>query len=96
MDTFETYLPFADYVQLMGIYEIGQQGQSLDEAVFEKIAYIKTHYPLLSITVDGSVNEHTIERLKAAGADRFIVGSAITLQDSPLAAYEALNTLING
>jgi ribulose-phosphate 3-epimerase len=96
METFETYLPFADYVQLMGIYEIGKQGQSLDEAVFEKIAHIKEHYPLLSITVDGSVNEHTIQRLKAAGADRFIVGSAITLQDNPLAAYQSLNTLING
>jgi pentose-5-phosphate-3-epimerase len=77
METFERYIPFADYVQLMGIYEIGKQGQPLDEAVFEKISYIKQTYPLLSITVDGSVNEHTIERLKAAGADRFIVGSAV-------------------
>jgi len=96
METFETYLPHADYVQLMGIYEIGQQGQPLDEAVFEKIAYIKEQYPMLSITVDGSVNEHTIQRLKAAGADRFIVGSAITLQDDPHTAYQSLNTLING
>jgi ribulose-phosphate 3-epimerase len=96
METFETYVPFADYVQLMGIYEIGKQGQSLDEAVFEKISYIKEHYPQLSITIDGSVNKDTIERLKAAGADRFIVGSAITLQENPHAAYLALHTLING
>jgi len=96
METFETYLPHADYVQLMGIYEIGTQGQPLDEAVFEKIAYIKEQYPMLSITVDGSVNERTIQRLKAAGADRFIVGSAIALQDNPHAAYQSLNTLING
>jgi ribulose-phosphate 3-epimerase len=96
METFETYLPYADYVQLMGIYEIGAQGQPLDEAVFGKIAYIKEQYPFLSITVDGSVNEHTIQRLKAAGADRFIVGSAISLQDDPPTAYRFLNTLING
>lgn len=96
METFETYVPFADYIQLMGIYEIGKQGQSLDEEVFEKIAYIKQHYPSLSITVDGSVNESTIQRLKEAGADRFIVGSAITLQDNQLAAYQYLNALING
>jgi pentose-5-phosphate-3-epimerase len=96
METFEAYLPFADYVQLMGIYEIGQQGQPLDEAVFEKISYIKHHYPMLSITVDGSVNEHTIERLKKAGADRFIVGSAIALQENPHAAYQSLTALING
>lgn len=95
METFETYLPYADYVQLMGIYEIGKQGQPLDEAVFEKISFIKQHYTNLAITVDGSVNGETIERLKAAGADRFIVGSAITLQDDPQAAYVALNKLIN-
>jgi pentose-5-phosphate-3-epimerase len=51
---------------------------------------------MLSITVDGSVNEYTIQRLKAAGADRFIVGSAITLQDDPHTAYQSLDTLING
>jgi len=96
LQTLADYLPVADYVQLMGIYEIGSQGQPFDEAVFEKIAYIKEHYPMLSITVDGSVNEQTIERLKAAGADRFIVGSAITQQENPHAAYRSLHTLING
>ena len=96
METFETYLPHADYVQLMGIYEIGQQGQPFDEAVFDKIAYLKEHYPMISITVDGSVNEHTIQRLKAAGANRFVVGSAIALQANPSAAHQSLNALING
>jgi len=96
METFETYLPFADYVQLMGIYEIGQQSQPLDEAVFEKIEYLKQNYPQLSITIDGSVNEDTIKRLKVAGADRFVVGSAITLQSDPVAAHRALTALING
>jgi len=95
MQTFEPYLPFADYVQLMGIYEIGRQGQPLDEAVFEKISYLTQNYPHLSITIDGSVNADTIERLKRAGADRFIVGSAITLTDDPYAAYQSLQTLIN-
>jgi len=95
MDTFAQYLPYADYVQLMGIYQIGAQGQPFDETVFEKITYIKEHYPHLAITVDGSVNQDTIGRLKAAGVDRFVVGSAITLQDDPESAYTALNTLIN-
>jgi len=96
MQTFETYLPYADYVQLMGIFEIGTQGQPLDEAVFDKIAYMKTNYPQLSITVDGSVNKDTIKRLKSAGADRFIVGSAVTLQENPQQAYHALSALIHG
>jgi pentose-5-phosphate-3-epimerase len=79
----------------MGIYDIGSQGQPLDEAVFEKIAYMKQQYPHLSVTIDGSVNAQTIERLKAAGADRFIVGSAVTLQSEPESAYKTLHTLIN-
>ena len=95
MDFFEQYLPYADYVQLMGIYDIGSQGQPLDEALFEKIAYMKQQYPHLSVTIDGSVNAQTIERLKAAGADRFIVGSAVTLQSEPESAYKTLHTLIN-
>lgn len=95
METFESFLPFADYVQLMGIHTIGAQGQPFDESVLEKISYIKQHYPHLSITVDGSVNAQTIARLKAAGADRFIVGSAITLQAVPQVAYQSLHTLIN-
>jgi pentose-5-phosphate-3-epimerase len=95
MEVFVEYLPYADYVQLMGIHKIGSQGQPFDERVFEKIAYLKEHYPNMSVTIDGSVNEQTIERLKDAGADRFIVGSAITLQEQPERAYDALNVLIN-
>jgi ribulose-phosphate 3-epimerase len=95
METFVEYLPHADYVQLMGIHKIGAQGQPFDEGVFEKITYLKEHYPNVSVTVDGSVNEKTIERLKKAGVDRFIIGSAITLQENPEQAYEALNSLIN-
>ena len=79
----------------MGIHEIGAQGQPFDTAVFEKIAAVQAAYPDKSITVDGSVNEHTITKLKEAGVDRFIVGSAITLQPDPVAAHKTLSLLIN-
>lgn len=90
------YLPHADYVQLMGIAEIGAQGQPFDEAVLEKIQALKVAHPDVSITIDGSVNESTIKRLRDAGADRFIAGSAIVLQSDPQAAHAALSALING
>jgi len=89
------YAEFADYIQLMGIHEIGSQGQPFDETVFEKIAAVQTAYPDKSITVDGSVNEHTITKLTAAGVDRFVVGSAITLQSDPALAHKTLSLLIN-
>lgn len=89
------YAEYADYVQLMGIHEIGAQGQPFDESVFEKIEKIKQAFPGKSLTIDGSVNKDTIVRLKEAGADRFIVGSAVTLQDDPFEAHRILSQLIN-
>jgi pentose-5-phosphate-3-epimerase len=78
----------------MGIKEIGAQGQPFDETILETIAQVKAAFPDKPITVDGSINSDTIERVVAAGADRVIVGSAITLQAEPYAAYEALIKLI--
>jgi pentose-5-phosphate-3-epimerase len=95
VSTLIEYAQFADYIQLMGIHEIGAQGQPFDDTVFEKITAVKAAYPEKSVTVDGSVNEHTIAKLAAAGADRFIVGSAITLQPDPAAAHKTLSLLIN-
>ncbi len=95
MESLAEYLPTADYVQLMGIADIGSQGQSFDETVFEKIQFIKQLRPAISITIDGSVNKDTIARLKQAGADRFITGSAVTLQASPEQAHAELLALIN-
>ncbi len=96
METLEEYLPFADYVQLMGIHEIGAQGQPFDEVVLDKIQHLKHMRPTLSITIDGSVNKDTIQRLVKAGADRFITGSAVVLQENPEAAHTELLALING
>lgn len=95
IDTLLLYAEYADCVQLMGIEEVGLQGQPFDESVIEKISVIKEKFPHKPVTVDGSVNLKTIERLKAAGADRFIVGSAVTLQEDPFEAYRSLHNLIN-
>jgi pentose-5-phosphate-3-epimerase len=89
------YADYADYIQLMGIHTIGAQGLPFDETVLEKIATLKAEFPQLPITVDGSVNAETIVRLKKAGADRFICGSAIVQQADPEAAHAALAALIN-
>jgi ribulose-phosphate 3-epimerase len=87
------YATVADYVQLMGIAEIGTQGQPFDESVIERIKEIKNIFPKLPITIDGSVNKNTIARLVAAGADRFICGSAIVGAASPYQAHAELQKL---
>lgn len=95
LDALCEYIEYADYIQLMGIREIGAQGQPFDEAVLDKIIALKQCYPLKSITIDGSVNKDTIVRLRNAGADRFICGSAIVLQPNQEKAYKELSALIN-
>lgn len=89
------YIPFADYVQVMGIETIGVQSQPFYAPVLELIQTLKTRFPTLPISVDGSVNKDTIAMLSNAGADRFICGSAIVGAEHPYKAYHALRTLIN-
>lgn len=66
-----------DFVQFMGISKIGFQGQSFDERVLQKIIELKTRFPNMIVSVDGSVNMQTAPQLISAGADRLAVGSAI-------------------
>lgn len=93
LDKLEAYLPAVDYVQLMGIAKVGAQGQSFDERVILRIIELKKRYPTLTISVDGSVNQKTVARLVAAGADRLICGSAIVGEKNLQAAYLELKDL---
>lgn len=92
-ETLAPYLDVADYVQVMGIATIGAQGTAFDARVLERIASIAEQCPDMLVSVDGSVNSETIARLAHAGADRFIVGSAIMGAAEPQAAYDALQAL---
>ena len=64
-------------VQVMGIKEIGKQGEPFDSRVIEYIQILKEKYPGIEIQVDGSVNTETIGILESAGATRFICGSSV-------------------
>lgn len=87
------HVDWIDYVQLMGIAEIGSQGQPFDERVLSRIAALRQEHPELLISIDGSVNKDTLPKLKAAGANRFVAGSAIMAAFNPQAAYEELQKL---
>lgn len=89
------YIAVADYVQLMGIAKIGAQGQSFDDRVLERIGMIKKDFLNLPISVDGSMNKETILKVKEAGANRIIVGSAVVLAENPYASYVELLNLAN-
>jgi ribulose-phosphate 3-epimerase len=73
----EQYLEDVDFIQVMGIAEIGAQGNPFDERCLERIAYLRRKYLDMPISVDGAVNADTIKRLADAGATRFVAGSSV-------------------
>ena len=89
-DEMEKYIGNFDYVQVMGIRHVGQQGQPFDERTPETVRALRAAHPDMEIAVDGGVNKETIPKLKQAGANRFAPGSAVAKQADPKAAYEAL------
>lgn len=87
------YLGRVAFIQCMGIDHVGAQGEPFERRVLDNIRALKASCPGLSVQVDGSVNRDTLLLLAAAGAERFVVGSAILGADDPRAAYEELCTL---
>ena len=90
LSVIEPHLDKIDFVQLMGIREVGRQGQPFAEETFARVKELRTNYPELEIAVDGGVNENNIPDLIKAGANRLAPGSAIAKQSDPKAAYLAL------
>src|ERR1035437_3448644 len=81
------------YIQLMGIDNVGFQGQIFDEKVIAKIKEVKKKYPNLEIQIDGGVNLETAPLLKAAGADRLIIGSAIFESENVVETIEGFKAV---
>jgi ribulose-phosphate 3-epimerase len=68
-------IPYVDFVQLMAIDEIGEQGHPLNEKIFDRIKMVKHKFPNVSVSIDGGVNEENFQKLLDAGADQLVVGS---------------------
>lgn len=83
-----------DFVQCMGIDELGFQGEKLDEKVLENIKFLKNNLPGVIISVDGGVNLENAEALFRVGANRLVVGSAIWKSGDPIGALEKLQSLV--
>jgi len=95
LDILLTYIDQIDYVQLMGIKEVGQQGQPFDVRTLDRARVLHQDFPELEIAVDGSVNATTIPQLYAAGVTRFAPGSAIAKTPNPATSYKQLLSLVS-
>ena len=81
-----------DFVQFMGIDNVGFQGQEFDDLVLEKISDLRNLYPNIPISVDGGVNFDNAADLASAGATRLISGSAVFDSDDIAEAIHNLST----
>lgn len=65
------------FIQVMGIRDIGAQGQGFDETVISRIEELEENCPGFVIQVDGAMNNITAQKVKDAGAEIVISGSYI-------------------
>jgi ribulose-phosphate 3-epimerase len=98
----ETVLPHLDTLDLVlpMTVEPGFGGQAFDDRVLPKIAAARRSIAAAGrpvvLQVDGGVNAATLPRCLEAGADAFVVGTAIFGADDPAAAAKAFRELIVG
>lgn len=93
IEKYDSLIKEVDFVQCMGINNLGRQGEEFDERVYGKIKKIADTYPGLPISVDGGVNLENAENLIAVGATRLVVGSAIWKSASPLDSLQTFKKI---
>jgi ribulose-phosphate 3-epimerase len=89
----EPYLDVCDLVLVMSV-NAGFGGQEFDPVALEKLKYFRSvAADDVVLQVDGGVNPDTIRNCAAAGADLFVVGSAIFRQPEYGVAVNDLRSL---
>lgn len=83
-----------DFVQVMGIENIGYMGEPFTEDALWIIAEIQKKYPELILSIDGGVSEQTIPVLKKIGISRFVSGSGVFGHGIPSENVTYLNELL--
>jgi ribulose-phosphate 3-epimerase len=82
-------LDIIDYVLIMSVHP-GKAGQAFLPAALEKIVALKEKKPTLIVEIDGGIGLETIGPALQAGADIFVIGSAIYKSADPLQAIRSL------
>lgn len=85
------YFSQVDYVQIMGIAKLGQQGEPFDERVFDVIARVLKDVPDMIIQIDGGVDDEVAGDLIEAGVSRLVSGSFVLGAYSPKEAVRKLS-----
>lgn len=81
------------FIQVMGIRNVGQQGQPFDTVAPSRIAFLKHMFPGILIQVDGGVKIETIKLLKDSGVDSVVVGSYLVGALNVQLAFKTLQSI---
>ncbi len=81
------------FIQVMGIRNIGEQGQVFDEEAPERVKALKQQFGDMLIQVDGGIVPETAKRVMQAGADTIVVGSYIFGSTEVGEAFGTLSTI---
>jgi ribulose-phosphate 3-epimerase len=73
----EKILDKIDFIQFMGIQNVGFQNQEFAEEILEQIKNFHDKYPEKIISVDGGVGVDTAKKLAEAGVKRLVSGSFV-------------------
>jgi len=92
-DAVASYIQHIDFVQCMGITNIGYQGQAFDERVLGKLRVFRETFPSIVLSVDGGVSLDIAPKLIEAGANRLVSGSAIWQSDDILGTIVKFQSL---
>ena len=75
----EKVIPYIDLVDMILVMTVnpGFSGQNFIEEMLEKVRYIRSLKPSLTVEVDGGINEINIKKASEAGANWFVAGSYV-------------------
>lgn len=66
-----------DLIQLMGIKNVGVQGEKFEAMTFDRVQELRKEFPKTTIAVDGGIDLANGKELIAAGANNLVIGSEI-------------------
>jgi ribulose-phosphate 3-epimerase len=91
----EPYVDTIEFVQFMGIAQIGRQGQPFDTRVLEKVRIFRMRHPGIPVQVDGGISFDNAKKLIALGVSNLVVGSGILRATNPTKVVTALEELMS-
>lgn len=95
LDRVRPYLQQCDMLLVMSV-QAGFGGQSFNPIALEKLKQMRSEHPDLLLEVDGGVSKNTIADCSTAGAELFVVGSAIFGQADYAEAIGSLKQTARG